>query len=551
MTLRWTILLARFSSWCSGVQVLGGWGLVRETPDRAEDRDLANGTPAARWSGSFRILNLALMTEALALGLLRLAADVRFDWFAFFDGGAELAIHALMRRGLRPRIDFGTIYGLLPLLIGEGWYGLFGLRPGAFAAASILGGVLTAWGLGRALTSLRVGVVGVTWVVVAMPIGLISAAAPSLTHVLEPILLIHAMADLAAGRRARALALASACVFVKPSMAYLLGAAILIVILVRDRPSAWTRNLWPSVAVAAILATVLGGVFGPRVLVNSVLPIAGRAVYRENGFGFFTGSGRAFWLPDRANLTFYVHSLAGPWLIAFLMLSLAGLSQISRSGRAHAAREDRIAEGAEVVILCAVLHAAFVALFFGNAWSWVYYYPMLVLGLAASSARSRRGALCVLILTAMFAPSCWRSMRGPIEAWTGRARSVETYGLWASESVRGEWREVGRRIAGRRAAILSKCDGAALLDARFTPPTVAYLVRGHVLPAEIARKRASLRAAEFVVVANPDPGDPWFDDWPEFAAELREFDREWSCSRLRLYARAAGAESRISSKKSR
>ena len=100
-------------------------------------------------------LTILLTIEALALGLLRLAADVRFDWFAFFDGGAELAIHALMGRGLRPTIDFGYIYGLLPLVVGEAWYGLFGLRPGAFAAISIVGGVLTAWGLARALNSLR------------------------------------------------------------------------------------------------------------------------------------------------------------------------------------------------------------------------------------------------------------------------------------------------------------------------------------------------------------------------------------------------------------
>src|ERR1700712_2870455 len=112
-------------------------------------------------------LTLLLTSEALALGLLRLAADLRFDWFAFFDGGAELTAHALMARGLRPTIDFGYIYGLVPLLLGEAWYGLFGLRPCAFAAISLLGDMLMAWGLARAVGALRVGSAGVLWVAVS------------------------------------------------------------------------------------------------------------------------------------------------------------------------------------------------------------------------------------------------------------------------------------------------------------------------------------------------------------------------------------------------
>jgi hypothetical protein len=484
-------------------------------------------------------LTILLASEALVLGLLHLAADVRFDWFAFFDGGAELTVHALMARGLRPTLDFGYIYGLLPLLVGKGWYALFGLSPGSFAAMCVIGGALTAWGVARALDALRVGWIGIAWVVLAMPIGLISAARPSLTHVIEPIFLVHALADLAAGRRSRALALATACVFVKPSMAFLVAMTILAVMCRRDRPRAprdWARLLFPAVAVFAAFAITLAAIFGSRVLVGSLLPIAGRAVYRANGFGFF-GTGRPFWLPDRPRWAFYVDTLAGPWLATVVVLSLAAAAQVSRSRRALAATEGRVPEGCEVVIVCAILHMAFVVLFFGNRWSWVYYFPILVLGIAATSSRSRRGAVLAAILAATFLPSAYHSLRGPIEAWSGRSRSAAMYGLWASSEVRREWEFVLDRTRGRTVAVLATSDGAATLDERFEPPEVTFLVRGHVLPSEIARKMEQVRSAAAVIVANPAPDDPWFDKWPEFSRALQGHRQVWSCNRLRLYQR--------------
>src|SRR5438132_11417630 len=95
--------------------------------------------------GMSRRFFLILPVEALMLGLFRIPSDLRFDLFAFFDQGAELTIHGLMARGLRPTVDFGYIYGLLPLAIGEHWYRIAGLHPSSFAAISIIGGGLMAW----------------------------------------------------------------------------------------------------------------------------------------------------------------------------------------------------------------------------------------------------------------------------------------------------------------------------------------------------------------------------------------------------------------------
>ncbi|MDB5349155.1 MAG: hypothetical protein JWN86_402 [Planctomycetota bacterium] len=499
-----------------------------------------------------RRLTLLLVLESLMLSLFRLAADARFDWFGFFDGGAELTVHALMARGMRPTLDFGYIYGLLPLGAGDLWYRIVGRSPGAFVAVCVVGNLLSAWGFARCLTALRVGPIGVAWVMLAMPVGLVSSAYPSLTHIMERVILTHALADVAAGRRSRALTLAATCVFVKPSMAFLFGAGVLAGQFVHQRHPGFgevVSFVRPAVTTFFTLAILLGVVFGPEVLLNSLLPRDGYEVYRANQFGFLFGAGRAFWLPRRPGIGPYFETEAGLWLAATLVLLLAAPAQFSAARRARALHEGRVGSGAEVVILCAALHLAFLVLFFGNEWSWVYYFNILTLGVAAVGSRSRVGSRAVLIVMLLSLPAIERSIRGPTEAWQDRRRSTETWALWASPVAREEWRTVLDLTRGTRPVLLATTDGAALLDPAFEPPEVAFLVRGHYKRGELARKLEQVREASAVVVYNPAPGAPWFDQWPEFAQALQGHRRIWSCSRLRVY-RHAGASS-SSSKKSR
>jgi hypothetical protein len=118
-----------------------------------------------------------------------------------------------------------------------------------------------------------------------------------------------------------------------------------------------------------------------------------------------------------------------------------------------------------------------------------------------------------------------------------------TLGLWASEEVRFDWAVVQTRTSGQSPVLLGTTDGAALLDPGFSPPVLLFLVRGHFRPEELARKVAQVREAEAVVVANPAPGQPWFDEWPEFADALQGHRRvSWSSPRVRLYRRKPARE---------
>ena len=75
-------------------------------------------------------LGLTILLTALVLVLSYVQSPAeRFFRFIAFDSGVDLTMQNLMARGFRPNVDFGCIYGLLPLLINRAWYSLFGLTP--------------------------------------------------------------------------------------------------------------------------------------------------------------------------------------------------------------------------------------------------------------------------------------------------------------------------------------------------------------------------------------------------------------------------------------
>src|SRR5207245_319775 len=146
-----------------------------------------------------------------------------------------------------------------------------------------------------------------------------------LVQVLEPALLVHALAEQARGRRDRALALVTTAAFVKPSMAYVFGLYLLVAIVLTDR-AAWWRALWPASVVGVALAVVLAAVYGVRPLVNTLIPTGGMEVYRQGRLGFFHGTGRAFWIRPGAGLRGYLRYEIGYWLAGTFVLLAGGLA---------------------------------------------------------------------------------------------------------------------------------------------------------------------------------------------------------------------------------
>jgi hypothetical protein len=431
---------------------------------------------------------------ALALTLFRLPRVMAWRNSAFEDNGANLTIEYLTRAGDRPGIDNGYIYGLLCLGFGQVWCGALGLTPYASLAAWAIGNVLVAWGMARFAYHARVGPAGLALMLIEM----VPCKDQTFVYVLEPIFLVHALAEQARGRRGIALALVTACAFVKPSMASVFGLILLGTIFAdRTTPARFRdrlRRLVPAAVVGVALVALFGAVYGVPVLIRSLVPVHAAAIYKASRFGFFFGTGRGFWYFPHVRWGYYVGTPTGFWLIGTVILIVGGIAGL-------VAPRGRAVRNREVVATCAALHAAFVCFFFAHASSYDYYYYVLVLGLAAMAPRSRASAVTVLLIAAIGLVGNRGHVLSNVQEWRSRRRTPETIGLFVEPGDRVEWAAVRRLIAGRRSALLSVSDGAALMVPELGPPTIYYMAPTELTPLETDRKLAQLASAELIVEA--------------------------------------------------
>ncbi|HEX8203175.1 MAG TPA: hypothetical protein VF590_22050 [Isosphaeraceae bacterium] len=505
----------------------------------------ASGGTGAGADGRFglrtKVLGLTILLGAEVLVCAAIQAPFqRFYRFAFLDSGGELVLQRLIDRGYRPTVDFGHFYGLVPLLISRAWYGLVGLTPAAFRAETLLCSLATAWGLARFAAYRGLGPAGVALIALAVP-DLLLPAQITLVHALEQAVLVHGLAEHARGRRGRALACATACCFIKPSMGYVYGLVLLIAIALAvrrgDRVS-WRRVLGPAAATGAVLAAAVASAFGLVPLAVSLWPAKGAAMYRASRMGFFHGIGRDFWVLRGAGPIDYFRYETGFWLIGTLVLAWGGLAALTRLARGSAAGER--AWDDEVVATCAALHVAFVTLFFGHRGSWVYYFAVLVLGLGTMARGGPRPAALAWILAVLLAVSDRSKLVEVRRQWAADAPSAATLGLWATSEERAEWIRVLDLVRGHGPVLLAPCEGAAVLVPGFAPPIGGYFVPGYAVRPEVRRKAAQLEAAEMIVAAVP-PDWHGFADWPALSAALEGCDLVWRGEHCRVYRRRGGA----------
>jgi hypothetical protein len=259
--------------------------------------------------------------KTLAYALFRLPTDLGFDANAFGDRGDFLSISNLVGHGSRPAIDFGYHWGLVPIMLAQAWFVLFGATPQTNEAVMVVCALLVAIGVARMAAALRLGTLGIAFLVIALPFAFPTF---TVTYALEAALLSNALAEQAAGRRSTALALTTAACFVKPSMAYVYG-FVLVVLALRDAwrsergaPSIdWRklmRTITPATITACALILILAATYGTSVLTTTLLPRAGMSAFHSQGMGFFHGAGRDSWYQPRLGRP----SMSSPWLVGGL-----------------------------------------------------------------------------------------------------------------------------------------------------------------------------------------------------------------------------------------
>jgi hypothetical protein len=474
------------------------------------------------------IIFLLFAIEILAIDFLRLPETMSFDSYAFCDNGANLTLQYLVSHGLKPTTDFGYHYGLLPILVGRVWFGIAGLTPFAYQALIVACDVAIVSAIVRIAANLEFNVTSLTLTAITLGFA-VRASYPSLAQGLEAVLLSCALAEQTAGKHRRALVLASVAVFAKPSMGYAYSLLIIVFAcrnLGAERLISRTLHvIGLALATSTAIAIVLAWFYGLTALINTILPLEGATAYRVLHYGFFNDAGRQFWNPHGVSWLIYLVDVSGFWIAGTLFLICSGVVAIlSLASDASAAELE--SRRNEAIATCALLHLAFIVLFFGNQWSWIYYAYFLTVGVAVAagaSAVQRRLAfgLCLMGIMAWTDVFFWEW-----RWWQTRHRYDVTAGLWASEDEREQWQTVLNIVHSQHAVILDTKGAAELLLPGFQMPVGLYLDNGLMLPADIQRKVQQISGAQMVVV--PVDGIEscrGIPAAPEFETAIASFER--------------------------
>lgn len=496
----------------------------------------ASETPAAEAPGRSGLgFAVAGAVIVLVLAAWTWPARMGFQGNFFGDPGANLTVQALVRRGLRPTIDFVYQYGLLSLLFGRAWFALFRATPASYHASGVAFGLWTVVSLARVVRAGRIGPAGSVLLLVGLPYFVQSPYA-TFAQGLEACLLCSALAAQAEGRRGAALAWATAAVLAKPNLGFVLG-FLLVVLMGRDairgrwpvRTLVGPAGFGPAIATAAAGLAVLTTVYGVTPVARTVVPTAGLANYRAAHFGFFFGIGREFWHPAGKRPGYYLGGAAGFWIVGSLTLIAAGLVAARRLARDGA---DRIAE---MVATCALTHAVFVSLLYGHVFTWYYDSYVLGVGLACASRLGpgwRRWTWGLVVLAAVGNRA---NVVGAIPARRMQPMA-EAGGLRETPEGRDEWSRVLDLTRGRRWALLAISGCGELMAPGVEPPEHFFLMTGLEDAPEVHRKAGQLAAAEVVVTPKFLGGVP-LAAWHRLSDALAPFEVIHDGAFYRVYRR--------------
>lgn len=497
-------------------------------------------------SARTRVLRLWFILSLVKLGTAVFELPNIFDFssFAFQDAGVNLTSQYLMGIGLVPYVDFGHQYGLLPLLFGKIWFLFWGFTPHSCVAAMSFLNLVQLLALARFIETLKIQRAGVWLFICALP-HMGGVLYPNLSFALEAVLLTHALAFHAQNERSKALALATAALFVKPSMAYFYGAVLLVLIFrnLLARPvNEWVneimRELMPAVATLASLAAVLCAIFGFEGLFHSLflLPFQGLEVYRFYQCGFFDLGGRMFVYPTGVRIGYYLGTVAGFWLIATAFLLVAGVVVAAKSYRS----DPKVSR--EITVICAFLHIVFIFILYAGPHQYWYYFYLIVMGICAITVNDKKWRPILYLFAFMAALGCFTRGKMLLKEWASKERNPLTAGLWAAPDLRAEWAHVLGLSPGERPVLLTYAGCGDLLFKEFAKPVSNYFYYGWRRPAEVARKARQLAEASFVIDVLPMDivyRHKPMSQWPEFSGSLAGHDRIYQGIYFMVYRRKA------------
>ncbi len=480
--------------------------------------------------------------------LLQLPRAMSFDFVALSETGSVLVIPGLMDQGLMPQRDFGYQYGLLTIVFGNAWLKVLGDAPWAIEAAILLADAMIVLGVARIANTLNAPWQGRAVAMAFLP-SLLHIGVPNFCHLIDSTLVVWSLERISVRDLGTALALATIAVFVKPSMGFFIGLALILQVGWQAwqepnwalRIPFFVRKLLPATASAVVCLAASIGSFGSSIALGAIFPSEGiRKSYKLHNFGFLN-AGADFWRPSGARIGYYLGTPAGFWIAASLTLLVGCIWIWGRQARSKKLLDA--ADNSNAAILastCLFLHLSFVGLFFGGAWSWPYYVCLLPVGLLALSVTLPKWQPVFWGMAMLALLSNKADVQAGIRTWRTTERDSQTAGLWASPTDYADWGEVRSRMEPQRVTFLCEAGGIEHIFPEFLKPSTYQLLAGYELPSDIARKLAQIRSSNHVLMRAKGN---LLKFQPEFDAELRaSFRQVYAGDSLILYERIQNAD---------
>ena len=469
-----------------------------------------------------------------------LPSELSFHNFAFMDLGSFQHVDRLIGLGLRPGVDFGYTYGLLPVLLQHLCFAAFGsshwITLGMLVLYLLL--MLTFW-------SLLTRDIGQSWANFGILLGLCDMMIffvpwpPTLAHMLMKISLAFSLYFFMKQRLSLALSIAALGALAVPSLPIVLTILIALAIAWEwwHAPVRAVRGLVTKLAPAAVMyagaVLIMVAFFGWRAVLQSLIPAGGARLYRAMNFGIF-GQGRYFLHPPGAHLSYYLLTPAGIWISCSILLVVFGCT-----GALRIARTGKLTGLPAFVVVCCALHLIFVFAAYGNYLSFELFSFILTAGVLAgvSDLTSRRLKIALSSLLLVFGLlSQVSGIKEGLQLWKSESTSPATAFLYAPNDFQPEWKSVLSISKNRRVFLLAYGMGVDSYYPEIGTPQSWFLLPGLTLPREDSYVLQQIRAAD-VVVEETEVTTRYIDNNKEWQAALGDFPVKVSGRYFRIWTK--------------
>ena len=464
----------------------------------------------------------------LLINLFMLPNRLSIICYFCFDFGAAIKASSMMQEGLVPWSDFNYNYGLATLWLNQLWFNAFGYTPLANESLNILCSILLCWGIAEMITVMQWGKT-TTWLVLVSTLYLFFYSWFTTVHIMEPALIIMSLARYLRGAYASALFFATLALLFKPSMAYFTGLYLVIAMLINRDGATISQHLKrfalyiaPSLGLLLAYTAYVLPKWGWQVFLQQCLITFSAIVgQQEASHGFFL-RGKLFWLPATDGLghllEHYITTPAGVWIAGSILLTYFTYTTMLQWLKTR-----NFSCGQRCIMICGVLHLAFVLVLFGHETSWAYAHYLVIFGVAACLDLNVRlpkavvfASVCVMLISLI------TTIRSSVNEWQTAAMQSDMYYLFMPESKHQELAQLRALAQTHQVLMIGKFGVPPLLLQGIKGVPIWYYMRTIARDHERLTMLNLIDQADIVVI-------PIYNmivemiTWPEFADHLKRF----------------------------